>query len=807
VGGGGGGGYFGGGGGGGGGCAAGTAAGTGAGGGGGANFINSSFVAGGTAFEETGVNEGLGVVILSYATPRPSVGCTDSTPIAGQTVLTFAYPETTSTVVSIPPGVQSVTLNVCGAQGGTSPDTGLGVGVGGFGGQTDTTVSLSGPTTLNVLVGEQGSLERRRTFGGGGAPHPRYNQDGSGGGGSYVFAVPEGSAPAPTAQDAASVGTPLAIGGGGGGGVSGADGGAGGGAQGDGPLAARDSSNFGGNSATGGTQTAGGLSANPVCCGYAGTGPPDDGTAYQGADVGYDQNCDGAAGGGGYYGGGAGFCYGGAGGSGYVTADASYPTTASTRYIAVREGAGAVRIAYVNPGPPTIAVDKTATPLSRVEPGGAFTFNVVVTNTSAEPVTITALADDVYGNIATQGTCTTAVGTVLQANRGTYSCAFTGDFAGAAGASQTDVITATAVDSDGNPASASDDATVTVTARATPSISTQASGPVTVGAAISDNATVTVSSGSPPTGTVTFNLYGPNNASCTGSPVFVSTVAVTSGAANSGPFTPASDGTYRWIATYNGDTNNSSVSGLCNDAGETSTVSPAEQVFNAPNAPSQPPPSQPPPSQPPPSEPPPSEPPPSEASAPSSSPPPAPRQSATLRALQSEIPAQTSAQLVGIGAANEPYELRCYSRPSTTYFTARSGSFNASSDPVVFTLNLAHNTRCFLQYASNPMQGTSESVVINVRTLLSLRAVRTGVRTFDFRGQTLPRVAGARVTLYRLDNAGNEIRTLIMVADAFGIYRVSRRFTGTGTFRFKVRTMTTLNNVAGFSSTITVRIF
>ena len=40
--------------------------------------------------------------------------------------------------------------------------------------------------------------------------------------------------------------------------------------------------------------------------------------------------------------------------------------------------------------------------LSRPEPGGSFTFDGAVTNTSNEPMTITSLTDDVYGNVATQ---------------------------------------------------------------------------------------------------------------------------------------------------------------------------------------------------------------------------------------------------------------------------------------------------------------------------------------------------------------------------------------------------------------------
>ena len=101
--------------------------------------------------------------------------------------------------------------------------------------------------------------------------------------------------------------------------------------------------------------------------------------------------------------------------------------------------------------------------MSRPEPGGSFTFNAAVTNTSNEPVTITSLTDNVYGNLATQGTCTTALGAVLAANGGSYTCAFAGSFFGNAGASQTDTVTAVAVDDDGSTANDTDDATVMIT--------------------------------------------------------------------------------------------------------------------------------------------------------------------------------------------------------------------------------------------------------------------------------------------------------------------------------------------------------
>ncbi|HEY5365203.1 MAG TPA: IPTL-CTERM sorting domain-containing protein [Casimicrobiaceae bacterium] len=38
-------------------------------------------------------------------------------------------------------------------------------------------------------------------------------------------------------------------------------------------------------------------------------------------------------------------------------------------------------------------------------------------------------------------------------------------------------------------------------------------------------------------------------------------------------FTPASVGTYRWIAAYGGDANNTALSASCNDANENAVVS------------------------------------------------------------------------------------------------------------------------------------------------------------------------------------------------------------------------------------------
>jgi hypothetical protein len=113
--------------------------------------------------------------------------------------------------------------------------------------------------------------------------------------------------------------------------------------------------------------------------------------------------------------------------------------------------------------------------------------------------------------------------------------------------------------------------------KATPTISTGASPATTLGHSISDNATV--SAGFNPTGTVTFMLYGPNDPMCGNAPIFTSTGTISNlRVASSGSFTPTSPGTYNWVATYNGDNNNNSVSGNCGDESESVAVSKATPV-------------------------------------------------------------------------------------------------------------------------------------------------------------------------------------------------------------------------------------
>ena len=105
-------------------------------------------------------------------------------------------------------------------------------------------------------------------------------------------------------------------------------------------------------------------------------------------------------------------------------------------------------------------------------------------------------------------------------------------------------------------------------------LTTQASPGVTLGGVISD--TATLSGGLAPTGTITFKLYGPNDATCTGVAIFTSTVPVNgNGSYPSGSFAPTLAGTYRWIVNYSGDANNAPTANACNAVNESVVVGPA----------------------------------------------------------------------------------------------------------------------------------------------------------------------------------------------------------------------------------------
>ena len=117
----------------------------------------------------------------------------------------------------------------------------------------------------------------------------------------------------------------------------------------------------------------------------------------------------------------------------------------------------------------------------------------------------------------------------------------------------------------------------TVAGLGSPTIQTQASPAIDLGAGSLSDSVAVGSRVSPVAGaTIDFRLYGPDDATCAGAPVFASTgvpYPAAGGTVTSAAFAPAAAGTYRWTAAYSGDANNSAVATACNAANSTTVVS------------------------------------------------------------------------------------------------------------------------------------------------------------------------------------------------------------------------------------------
>ena len=209
-------------------------------------------------------------------------------------------------------------------------------------------------------------------------------------------------------------------------------------------------------------------------------------------------------------------------------------------------------------------------------------------NTSQQPASATvgsSIADQatVSGGFSPTGTVTfnlynnsTATGTPLFTDTETLS--------GGTATSKGYTATATATDywvatyngnSNNNSVSSAPTAEPVTITPATPAINTsQQPASATVGSSIADQATV--SGGFNPTGTVTFDLY--NNSTATGTPLFTDTETLSGGTATSKGYTATATGTDYWVATYNGDSNNNSVSSA--PTAEPVTITPATPAIN-----------------------------------------------------------------------------------------------------------------------------------------------------------------------------------------------------------------------------------
>ena len=428
----------------------------------------------------------------------------------------------------------TVTITAVGAGGG-----GVFGLSGGSGGQASGALSLSSGQMLYLCV---------NAGGGSGA-----NGGAGGGGGSGVALGTDFS-------------SPLVVGGGGGG--AGICSGANGGSAGEPVAASGGACNAAGGGGGDNTHGHGGAGASQGGApGGTGTGVTSSGPGTGGNGSGSFFGADGG-GGGGYYGGGGGAGdSGGGGGTDYCDASVSgcvYSAAATGAEVVVSGGAspvlsGAPNTTSLTLGTAPVTLTETATLTGGISATGTITFTLYHGATLVDTETASVSGDGSYPVPTGYAVPTSGVAT------GTYQwdLSYTGD--------SNNVAT-----SDNNASSQR----VTVSA-ANPTLTAAAPAGVLAGNAISAASVSSVLSGGySPSGTVTFEVFGPQLSAPTscatggttvGSPV---TVSVNGGYSASAPFTPATAGDYWWYASYGGATNNNPAASICG-AGMAETVVPA----------------------------------------------------------------------------------------------------------------------------------------------------------------------------------------------------------------------------------------
>jgi hypothetical protein len=183
--------------------------------------------------------------------------------------------------------------------------------------------------------------------------------------------------------------------------------------------------------------------------------------------------------------------------------------------------------------------------------------------------------------------------------------------------------------------------------------------------------------------------------------------------------------------------------------------------------------------------------------APSSSPaapppPPAP----TVENGSSLITAGGVANLSGAADPGTTVELLAYSRPSTTYAVIRR---TTASDTGAYSFSIRPQTNTRLLVRVGGQQ--SSSVVVGVRTAISLRTVRTGLRAYQFTGRVQPIRPGQIVSVFAQTSTGTVLVGRGRVG-ADGIWTATHRFTGNGTVGLFAVTGADIVNAAGRSATV-----
>jgi hypothetical protein len=177
-------------------------------------------------------------------------------------------------------------------------------------------------------------------------------------------------------------------------------------------------------------------------------------------------------------------------------------------------------------------------------------------------------------------------------------------------------------------------------------------------------------------------------------------------------------------------------------------------------------------------------------------PPPAP----TVEAGSSLITAGGIANLSGAADPGSTVELLAYSRPSTTYAVIRRTTAS-DTGAYSFSIRPQTNTRLLVRIGG----ASSSSVVVGVRPAISLRTVRTAVRTYTFTGRVQPIRVGQIVSVFAQTASGTVLVGRGRV-DSSGIWVASHRFTGNGTFGLFAVTGADLTSAAGRSSTVSTAV-
>ena len=216
--------------------------------------------------------------------------------------------------------------------------------------------------------------------------------------------------------------------------------------------------------------------------------------------------------------------------------------------------------------------------------GGSETFTVTVANGGPSAASSVSVEDDLPAGLS----FVSASSGCYQAATSTVVCP---DGTLASGASIVNTVTATptalgpatddteigAVQPDPNMANNSASAMVDVTKAA--ETATAATTPsVAFPTPITDS--VLIAGGANPTGTITYNLYGPGDSGCaTSLATFTKTVSG-NGAYTSAQYMPTTIGTYQWVASYGGDSQNLAVPGTCNAPNQSVTVTKGAQTVS-----------------------------------------------------------------------------------------------------------------------------------------------------------------------------------------------------------------------------------